>query len=452
MDQASLHGEGHGPFDVISGMRESQRLRLATLVRLRWLSVAGQAIACVSVAWVLWWPFPVVPCFALIALSAGLNVYLAGRYSGSYRLSSNAALTVLTFDIMQPAGLLMLTGGIQNPFTVFLMVPAVIASATQPPLTVFAITGFAVVATTAIAAVHMPLPWPVEGGLLLPPGYVGGLWFAIVATLVFASVYIYRVAAESRVLADALAATELVLQREQHLSALDGLAAAAAHELGTPLSTIALVAKEMKRSVPKDQPISDDVTLLVEQTERCRLILGRLTSLSSSSESHLANLSLLALIDEVAEPHRNFGVDLQVEVVERLGSEPVARRNAAVLSGVGNLVENAVDFAQSVVLIRAGWNHASVWIEVLDDGPGFPAAMLDRVGDPYMSRREARDQRHGGGLGLGLFIAVTLLQRSGATVTIDNRPRKGAIASVVWPRAAYSASTAAPVDRALVAG
>ena len=419
-------------------MRESQRLRLATLIRLRWLSVAGQTTACVCVAWVLWWPFPIAPCFALIGLSVGLNVYLATRYSGSYRLSSNAALTVLTFDIVQPAGLLMLTGGIQNPFTVFLIVPAVIASATQPPVTVAVITAFAVAATTVLATLHMPLPWPEPEVLVLPQSYIGGLWFAIVATLVFAVIYIYRVAAESRTLADALAATELVLQREQHLSALDGLAAAAAHELGTPLSTIALVAKEMQRSVPKGQPVSEDVTLLVEQSERCRLILRRLSSLSSSSERHLASLSLMALIDEVAEPHRNFGVELDVEVIECIGSEPVAARNAAVISGVGNLVENAVDFAESSVVIRAGWNHAWVWIDVLDDGTGFPAAVLDRIGEPYMARRESRDQRSGGGLGLGLFIAVTLLQRSGAAVKIENRPTKGAVASIMWPRAAYA--------------
>ncbi|MBP0617956.1 ActS/PrrB/RegB family redox-sensitive histidine kinase [Jiella sp. KSK16Y-1] len=427
-------------------MRESQRLRLATLVRLRWLSVAGQTTACVAVAWVLGWTFPVVPCLALIGLSVGLNLFLASRYPGSYRISSTAALTVLTFDIMQPAGLLMLTGGIQNPFIVFLIVPAVIASATQPPLTVATITGFAVAATTVLATAYMPLPWSQPEGLMLPSGYIGGLWFAVVATLVFAAIYIYRVAAEARALADALAATELVLEREQHLSALDGLAAAAAHELGTPLSTIALVAKEMRRSVPKGCDVPDDVTLLVEQSERCRLILRRLTSLSSTSETHLANLSLLALIDEVAEPHRNFGVDLDVEVIESMGPEPVARRNAAVISGVGNIVENAVDFAQSRVTIRVGWTQMSVWLEVLDDGPGFPPAMLDRIGDPYMSRRETRDHRSAGGLGLGLFIAMTLLQRSGATVKIENRSQSGAVATITWPRAVYSASVPASRD------
>ena len=442
MTEASGAARQNYPLAIDTGIRESQRLRLATLVRLRWLAIAGQVSACVSVSWILWWSFPVVPCFALIGTSIGLNLYLAGRYSASFRLSPMAALAVLIFDILQPTGLLMLTGGIQNPFAVFLIVPALIAPATQPPMTVVVITAFTIAATTLLATVHLPLPWSDSGVITLPAGYVAALWFAIVATLIFAAVYLYRVAAESRALADALAATELVLQREQHLSALDGLAAAAAHELGTPLSTIALVVKEMKRSVPKEQPVPDDINLLVEQSERCRLILRRLTSLSTSSESHLANLSLLALIDEVAEPHRYFGVDLDVEVVERYGDEPMARRNAAVTYGIGNIVENAVDFAQSGVLIRTGWTHSSVWIEIVDDGPGFPTSVLDRIGDPYMSKRDYRDQRNAGGLGLGLFIAMTLLKRTGATIKITNGQKNGAVASIVWSRSSYSASMA----------
>ncbi|MCD2471919.1 ActS/PrrB/RegB family redox-sensitive histidine kinase [Jiella sp. MQZ9-1] len=424
---------------VIPGMRESQCLRLATLIRLRWLSVVGQTAACVFVAWILVWPFPVFLCLALIGLSAGLNLYLAGRFPGSFRLSATASFAVLSFDVLQPTGLLMLTGGIHNPFIVFLVVPAVIASATQPPLTVVAISGLAVAATSVLVAVHYPLPWPIPNGFTLPAEYVGGLWFALATTLVFAVVYIYRLAAESRALADALSATELVLQREQHLSALDGLAAAAAHELGTPLSTIALIAKEMKRSVLEDDPLFEDVILLVEQSERCRSILGRLASLSACSESQLANLSFLALLDEVAEPHRHFSVDVTVEIIEREGPEPVARRNAAVLYGIGNIVENAVDFARSAVVIRAGWNTGSVWIEVLDDGPGFPPAVLDRIGDPYISRRDTRDQRTAGGLGLGLFIAMTLLQRSGADVRIENRATSGAVAQIAWKRSSYVA-------------
>ena len=442
MDQTTRPG-----FDLklpafVTKMSESQRLRLATLVRLRWLSVMGQTAACVFVAWGLWWPYPVAYCLLLVALSVALNLYLTFSYQASRRLSQSAAAAVLTFDILQPTGLLILTGGIQNPFTVFLIVPSIIASATQPPLTTVFLGILAVAATTLLAFFHMPVPWPEGAALDLPRSYVGGLWFAIVTTLVFASIYIYRVAAESRTLADALSATELVLQREQHLSALDGLAAAAAHELGTPLATIALVAKEMQRVAPADGTQREDVDLLVEQSERCRTILRQLSSLSSSSEAHLSKLSIMALIDEVAEPHRHFGVDTKVVIDQRAGPEPVARRNAGIVYGLGNIVENAVDFADAEVAIHASWNEAAVWIEVFDDGPGFSPETLARIGDPYMHDREARERKAGGGLGLGLFIAKTLLERSGATIVFANRTDcNGAKVAISWPRQVFLAGT-----------
>ena len=436
----------------ITKMSESQRLRLATLVRLRWLSVMGQTAACVFVAWGLWWPYPAGYCLLLVGLSAALNVYLTFSYPASRRLSQTAAAAVLTFDILQPTGLMLLTGGIQNPFTVFLVVPSIIASATQPPLTTVGLGVLAVAATTLLAFFHMPVPWPQGHELDLPTAYVGGLWFAIVTTLVFSSIYIYRVAAESRALADALSATELVLQREQHLSALDGLAAAAAHELGTPLATIALVSKEMKRDLRPEDTHRADVDLLVEQSERCRTILRQLSSLSSSSESHLSKLPIMSLIDEVTEPHRHFGVETAMEVVARQGPEPVARRNAGIVYGLGNIVENAVDFADSAMAVHAGWSENRVWIEVLDDGPGFSPEVLARIGDPYMNDRETRDRKAGGGLGLGLFIAKTLLERSGATITFKNREsasephRRGAMVTISWPRETFESHQPSAAD------
>ncbi|RFC65438.1 sensor histidine kinase [Fulvimarina endophytica] len=429
--------------DYVTTMRESQRLRLATLVRLRWLSVVGQIATVVFVAWGVWWPIPAWYCLALIALSVGLNIYLSTRFPASHRLSTGAAAGVLTFDILQPTGLLFLTGGLNNPFAIFLIVPTLIASATQPPATTFGLGLLASLAATFLAVFHLPLPWPEGEMFQLPAVYLAGLWYAIVGTLCFSAVYVYRVAAESRALADALSATELVLQREQHISALDGLAAAAAHELGTPLATIALATKEMSRAVGKDDPLREDIDLLLEQSERCREILRRLSTLSSSSESHMAKLPLLSLIEQVAEPHREFGVDLHVETRGE-GAEPVTRRNAGVLYGLGNIVENAVDFAAGNVVIEVFWNADRVKVTVRDDGPGFNPDVLDRIGDPYMSERFNGDRRAGGGLGLGVFIAKTLLERSGAVVTFENtreRGKAGAVVSVEWNREVLETGT-----------
>jgi len=419
---------------------ERQRMRRATLTRLRWLSVGGQSVTCVFVAWGLWYPYPVWTCFALIALSVALNVALTVRHAKSERLPSRFVTGVLTFDILQPAALLFLTGGIQNPFAIFLIVPVLIAAATQPPRPTLALGALAIAMATLLAFLGMPLPWPVSPAYAVPAPYLGGIWFALVSTLAFAAFYVYRVAAEARTLSDALAATELVLQREQHLSALDGLAAAAAHELGTPLATIALVAKEMGRATPADHPMREDVDLLVTQSERCRNILRQLSSLSSSSEEHLARMAFPSLVEEVVAPHRHFGVALGVEPGERVGPEPLMRRNAGVAYGLGNIVENAVDFAASEVTIVYGWTAERVSIEIVDDGPGYPPEVLARIGDPYMAPSASAPRASGGGLGLGLFIAKTLLERAGARIVFANRSEAdgpGARVHVSWPRASF---------------
>ncbi len=420
--------------------RHSQSLRLNTLIRLRWLAIVGQSAAVLVVAYWLEFPLPVGPCFVLIAASAWLNLYLTFRYPAAHRLAPMAALWILTFDASQLAGLLYLTGGLTNPFSLLMTVPVVI-SATSLPLMWTGVLGLYVVVMASLLAVfHLPLPWYPGTELAMPLVYVAGMWMAVVSSIAFTALYAYRVAEEARLLANALAATELVLQREQHISALDGLAAAAAHELGTPLATISLVAREMEKALGSDPRYAEDVTLLRSQSERCREILKQLTSLSSESEAHLARLPLTSLIEEVAAPHRDFGIEIRLEPEETRGREPVGRRNPGVLYGIGNLVENAVDFARETVTIRWRWNADEVGITIIDDGPGFPAEIMDRIGEPYMTRRPASGSS-GGGLGLGLFIAKTLLERSGAVIHFSNAggEGKGATVDVCWPLAAFLA-------------
>ncbi len=416
---------------------QSTRLRLNTLIRLRWLAIGGQSATVIAVAYWLEFPLAVGVCFALIALSAWLNLFLAFRYPATHRLRPAAALAILLFDAAQLAGLLYMTGGLTNPFSLLMSVPVVV-SATSLPLRMTAILGaFAIAATTLLAFYHEPLPWFAGETLEMPLHYIAGMWMAVVSSIAFTAVYAYRVAEEARLLANALSATELVLQREQHLSALDGLAAAAAHELGTPLATIALVAKEMERALGSDPRFQEDVTLLRSQSERCKGILKRLTSLSAESEAHLARLPLTSLIEEVVAPHRDFDIAIRLEPGERIGPEPVCRRNPGVIYGLGNLVENAVDFARESVVVRWHWNDQIVGLTIIDDGPGFPPDIIDRIGEPYMSTRHGAEK--GGGLGLGLFIAKTLLERSGATLQFENAfvQGQGAIVDIEWPRQGF---------------
>jgi two-component system sensor histidine kinase RegB len=433
--------------DVLEPGRGGNRLRLDTLVRLRWLAVAGQSLAILLVQFGLDFDLPVVAAALTIAAAALLNLALGLVAPQGYRLSDTAAAGILIFDIVQLAVLLGLTGGLENPFAMLLLAPVMISATALPLLHTVAVGCSAIVSASVVGFLHMPLPWS-EDGFSAPWLYDVGIWFAIMIGAIFTGTYAFRVAEESRRLAGALAATELVLAREQHLSQLDGLAAAAAHELGTPLATIALIAKELERSVPPEGDTADDVRLLGEQVRRCREILGKLNSLESGGEGPLETMTLLHLVEEVASPHRSFGVEITVEN-RGTGPEPICRRNPAILYGLGNFVENAVDFAREEVRITTSRDADRVAVSIVDDGPGFPADLLPRLGEPYLRPRGRRRAKDGGGLGLGLFIAKTLLERSGGFVSMRNAPDggRGAEISIVWARAAFERNVAVPAAR-----
>lgn len=421
------------------------RLRLQTLTRLRWLAVVGQSLTVLIVAFILEFPFPVLLCFALIASSGWLNIFLTFRYPATHRLSPPAALGVLGFDVLQLSGLLFMTGGLVNPFSVLMSVPVIISTASQPIRQTLVLGALTIAAVTLLAVFHLPLPWYpgiiYEAHLVL----VTGIWIAIVSTTLFAAFYVHRVSSEANELADALTATELTLQREQHLFALDGLAAAAAHELGTPLATISVVVKEMERALGSDERYREDLQLLRSQTERCRDILRRLTTLSTDDEEHMRKLPLSSLLEEVVAPHREFGVEIDVTIEAVTDEEPVGLRNAGILYGLGNLVENAVDFAQEKVRVDARYDRDRVDIVISDDGPGFSPEILVNIGEPFVTRRTAGKDKRAGGLGLGLFIAKTLLERTGATVVFENgsSEKQGAVIRLSWPRAAMDAAGSA---------
>ena len=232
-----------------------------------------------------------------------------------------------------------------------------------------------------------------------------------------------------------------MLAHEQHLSQLDGLAAAAAHELGTPLSTISVIARELERAIEPTSPHADDVRLLREQAGRCRDILSKITELSASG-APFDRMRLSALIEEVVAPHRNFGVAIDVTLPSEASPEPVGARNPAILYGLGNLLENAVDFARQRVEVVAAWSNQDVAVTISDDGPGFAPEIMDRIGEPYVTsrrpQRKAPDSENSG-LGLGFFIAKTLLERSGATLAFENRviPERGAVVRIHWGRADF---------------
>ncbi len=354
--------------------RGESRLRLHTIVRLRWLAVLGQTVTVLAVYWLMSIDLPIGACLAVIALSAWLNVALRIRYPASQRLQSKYALLMLGYDILQLGALLYLTGGLANPFAFLLIAPVTVSASTLPPRITFALGGLALLVATLLVKYHLPLPWFHHLRFELPLTYVLGIWVAVVLGILFIGFYTWRTAEEARRMAEALAATELVLAREQKLSALDGLAAAAAHGLGTPLATIAVVAKELLRGAKEADPHYDDLMLLRTQAERCRTILAELAAMGEQTDLIVSRLSVMHLIEEVVAPHRLVSVPIEVKS-QAAGSgnpqEPVMQRNPGVIYGLGNLLENAVDFAASKVEVAPSWTEDEVKIVIADDGPGF---------------------------------------------------------------------------------
>ncbi len=420
--------------------RKSRRLRVDTLIRLRWLALCGQTITVLLVHFGLGFPIPLGLCLLVIATSAGLNIFLRLRFGRSHRLDERPAAAMLAYDIIQLSLLLYLTGGLTDPFSMLFLVPIMIGAASFSGRTTLRLTLLMIAAATVLAFVHYPLPWFPGLKLELPFLYTAGIWGAITVGAVFIAIYASWVAEETRKLADAFAATELVIARERHLTQLDGLAAAAAHELGTPLSTITLVVRELQEQLPKCGPFEEDVALLAQEVTRCRGILGKLASLDDESGDFLGEMSLGVLLEEAAGPHRDFGLKITVES-EGDGPEPVCRRNPAMVYGLGNLIENAIDFARSEVTIQAHWTSRTIEVAIEDDGPGFSPEVMGSLGEPYVTTKKDRRAKseEDSGLGLGLFIAKTLLERSGATVKPTNRtaPTTGARITIRWPRAAF---------------
>lgn len=440
-------------------LASDSRLRLQTIVRLRWFAVAGQLLALALVALVLGFEFPLAYCLLLVAASAWLNVFLRLRFPSRYRLGTGLASALLAYDVLQLAALLLLTGGLQNPFALMLVAPVTVSAATLPASHSILLGTIALAAAALLVPEATPLPWYQGESFRLPLLYKLGHFSAIGACMVFLGLYVARLSRESRQMSAALTATELVLAREQKLHALDGLAAAAAHELGTPLATIVLVSKELQREVPPDSPIRSELELLAGQAARCREILGKLTRQPSEADPLHASLTLGQLVDEAAAPHKSSGAEIAILVAPLddqapagagRGGEPVGTRQPGIVYGLANLIENAADFAKSRVEIEARWSAEEVVVKVMDDGPGFAIDMLESIGDPYVTSRPVGGPASRGasskttGLGLGVFIAKTLLERSGASVELSNRrlPETGAIATISWRRKAFEAKRA----------
>jgi two-component system sensor histidine kinase RegB len=411
---------------------------LRMLLLIRWVAVLGQAATLLVVHFGLGYALPIVAAMAVVAASALLNVIGMVSRGTTARLGEIEAASYLAYDIVQLGVLLFLTGGLANPFAILAIAPVTVGATVLSRLSVIGLSVLTVTAVSLLAVYHLALPWQGEPPEF-PPLYILGVWFALVFAALFIAAYIWSVAEEARRMRDAFAATQLALAREQRVSAVGSLAAAAAHELGSPLATIAVVAKELARDLPPSSPHAEDAALLLSQSERCRMILADLSRQrgSESGGAPYAHLPISALVEAAGEPYRAA----HVRVIYATGAggsgpggeEPEVARSPEIMHGLGNLIQNAVTFAQHEVIVTTAWTEREISVEVVDDGPGFSPSVLARIGEPYISGRGGGEAQH---MGLGIFIAQSLLERTGARLGFGNLAEGGAQVMVEWPRAA----------------
>lgn len=436
-EQDKLDILGEGRWHGLSRSKSGVRLRTLTFVR--WLAVVGQLIAIIIVHGIMDYKLPLVPVCLAISASVVLNIVLSFRFPANARATGRQAGLQMVYDLAQLSTLLFLTGGLQNPFSVLLLVPATIAATFVSFRGIIAIVLFALACASVLAMYHLPLPWGGEP-LQFSRTFLIGVWVAISFSMAFLSGYAWRVSAEGRRRSQALIATQAALAREQKLSALGGLAAAAAHELGSPLGTINLIAKDLVRDHGDDPELREDLEVLAAQAMRCGRILSHLSTRSEEAETHLKRITIDGLLHEAARPMRDAGaqIDVQSEAAPSATKDaPTLERKPEVLHALRNFIDNGARLAKTKVNVHAYWDDEYLWVQIIDDGPGFDADVLNSMGEPFLRsrtspRRKQIDDKRGEGMGLGIFIATTLLDRTGADISFYNRGQNGAVVEISW--------------------
>ncbi|MCA8882359.1 MAG: ActS/PrrB/RegB family redox-sensitive histidine kinase [Rhodobacteraceae bacterium] len=437
-------------FNPFRSQARSHWIRLRTLIVLRWIAISGQLVAITIADALLDLQMPLGLCYLAVSASVMSNIVAMFAFPENKRLTEGEVVSMLLFDISQLCFLLYLTGGLNNPFALLVLAPVTISASVLRLQSTVILGGTALVMISAVSVYHIPLRSTQGDVLRIPSDFLIGFWIAIVTGLSFIAGYARRISIEIHSMSDALLATQMALVREQKLTDLGGVVAAAAHELGTPLATIKLVSSELASEL-EDPDHRADAELIREQADRCRDIL-RSMGRAGKDDKHLQYAPLDTVIREAAEPHMTRGKEIHFAVSpcpDGDSQQPLIKRQPEIIHGLRNLTQNAVDFSAGNVWIDARWNANTIRVQISDDGEGYPPQVIGRLGDPFLRRRKSDAERakrpEYEGMGLGLFIAKTLLERTGASLKFYNgadpflttaeRPeRSGAVVDVVWPR------------------
>ena len=434
--------------DLFPESKRGEWIRLRTMIFIRWVAVTGQLAAIIIAFQYFELALDLSLCFFAVGLSALANIVASLFFPESKRLSELENVFMILFDLFQLAFLLFLTGGLNNPFSFLLVAPVVVSAAALKKKSTIIIGSAAVLIVTLLSYFFIPLETLSGKTLTIPDIFLFGNWVAISTGIVFLAFYSNRVTSELNTMSDALFATQAALSREQKLTDLGGVVAAAAHELGTPLATIKLTSSELIEELKNFPELHDDAILIRDQADRCGDILNGMGG-AGKDDLQMHQTLLAEIIREAAEPHSQRGVTIETKISDSHNGgidEPYIIRRPEIIHGLRNMIQNAVDFATSKVWVESSWTKESITITISDDGYGYPPNLLGRLGDPFLGAKIGKENRQGyEGMGLGLFIAKTLLERTGAKISFSNgdrnqtsahskREASGAIVEIYWPR------------------
>jgi len=402
-----------------------------TLVILRWIAIIGQILTINFVYFILNFNFPFLYCCGIIFFGVLTNIFLQFKVKKSL-LSNLSSSLYLMYDLIQLAALVFFTGGITNPFVILLVIPAVVSSTFLSLKSTVNLSLITAISLLVLTIYHLPLPSSGDLHFHAPKYYLYAVPIATMIGLIFLCYFGVRFGLETRKRAEALNKLELVLAKEHELKTIGVQAAAAAHSLSTPLSTIKLVAKELEKEIGNKEKYSKDIQLLLGQTSRCGEILKKLSMVPLKRDDFFENVRLKDLLIEITDSFKEISKKNFSIKSENNKYDPTVKRKAELTYGLRNFIGNASKFSKSLVEVKLESNNEITQIKVCDDGPGFPEDVKNFLGEPYIrSKNQAIDIQSG--LGLGTFIGKTLLERIKANVNFGKCPSiNGAMVTIEW--------------------
>ena len=409
---------------------EDLTLQKKTVVILRWIALIGQLFTIYIVHFFLDLNLPIILCSITIFCGGLTNIFI--QFSFKKNQLSNIESTILLFyDVIQLAVLIYLTGGVTNPFVIFLVVPAIVSSTLLNLTSTFFLSFITIIALLLLTFNYFPLPSAGNIHFHVPDYYLYSIPTALIIVLVFLNYFGFRFGHEARKRSEALNRLESVLAKEQELDSIGHQAAAAAHSLGTPLSTITVIAKELKKEVSNNPKFADDIEIILTEVKRCGNILKKLSKREIVDDIYVSNIALEDLLFEIKNSFEESSKkNIELYLNKKNKKTPI-KRSPELTYGIRNFVGNAVKFSKNKVSINLINEKDEIKIKIVDDGPGFPNDVFKIIGEPYITSKLKKFKTKAG-LGLGTFIGKTLLERKKANIEFMNSENGGATVEITW--------------------